>query len=134
VQSWALVLELGLGVFLPLVLFALPRVRRHPTGQFVAAALVVLGVVVNRINVFLVAYNPPFATRPYFPSLYEVMLTTGLIATLVLVYRAAVMILPVLAASPPDRGEPVCDLPVGQSGEIGAPAAGKSALPPEASR
>jgi len=86
------------GVLLPLVLFALPRVRRDPRGLFAAATLTVLGVALNRINVFLVAYRPPFAGPTYFPSVFEILLTAGLIATLVLVYRAIVMIFPVIAA------------------------------------
>ena len=56
----------------------------------------VLGVALNRINVFLVAYHPPFAHQTYFPSVFEMALTAGLIATLVLVYRAAVIVFPVI--------------------------------------
>ena len=66
------------GVFVPLVLFAIPRVRSNPRGLFAAATLTVLGVALNRLNVFLVAYRPPFSDRPYFPTFYEMLLTAGL--------------------------------------------------------
>jgi len=60
------------------------------------ALLTVLGVMLNRIDVFLVAYNPPFATKTYFPSLLELVVTAGLIALLILCYRAIVTWFPVI--------------------------------------
>ena len=85
------------GVVAPLVLLSIRRVRQSVGGLFTGAVMVVLGVALNRINVFLVAYKPLYADRPYFPSVFEIALTSGLIALLVLVYRAAVMIFPVIA-------------------------------------
>jgi Ni/Fe-hydrogenase subunit HybB-like protein len=64
---------------------------------FLAATLVVLGVLFNRVNVFLIGYNPPYATRAYVPSLGEFSVTIGLIATLMLCYRAIVTWLPVIS-------------------------------------
>jgi Ni/Fe-hydrogenase subunit HybB-like protein len=101
----AFLLELLGGVLLPFCLFLIPRVRRSPTGLFVAATCVVFGVALNRVNVFLVAYKPPFAARSYFPSIFEILVTVGLIATLVLVYRAVVMIFPVITSVEPARSE-----------------------------
>ena len=73
------------------------RVRRSPSLLFTAATLVVLGVVLNRVNVFLIGYRPPFADGPYIPSIAEISVTIGLIAMLVLVYRACVIYLPVIS-------------------------------------
>ncbi len=100
-QALSFMAELGLGVLLPIALFLMPKVRKSIPGLFAAATLAVLGVALNRINVFLVAYNPPFADRTYVPSVFEVLLTAGLIATLVLVYRAAVIIFPVITPGEP---------------------------------
>jgi len=86
------------GVALPLALFLLPRVRRSVPLLFLAAALVVLGVALNRVNVFIVGYSPPYAVASYFPSPAEFGVTAGLIALLVLVYRAAAKIFPVIEA------------------------------------
>ena len=58
-----------------------------------------LGVAGNRVNVFLVAYTPPFATHRYVPSVGEIAVTVGLIAGLVLLYRLLVTVLPVLPAA-----------------------------------
>lgn len=97
-QAMMFWVEMIVGILVPLALFASPRVRSDPRGLFVAATLAVVGVAINRLNVFLVAYRPPFSDRPYFPTLYEMLLTAGLVATLVLVYRAIVMVFPVIAA------------------------------------
>lgn len=98
VAANAFLLELGLGLVLPLALLVSHRVRRSPWGLFTAAALIVGGVALNRVNVFLVAYQPPFAEARYVPSLLEILTTIGLIAALVFVYRVLVTVFPVLPA------------------------------------
>lgn len=97
-QSFAFVAELIFGVFLPLGLFVIPSIGRRPKLTFLAASLVVFGVVLNRINVFLVAYKPVIEAQPYWPSIFEVLVTVGLVCALVLIYRAAVIWLPVIEA------------------------------------
>ncbi|MAE67309.1 MAG: Ni/Fe-hydrogenase cytochrome b subunit [Phycisphaeraceae bacterium] len=103
-QSVAYVVETGLGVVLPLVMLLDARVRRSPRLVFSAASLVVLGVVLNRVNVFLVGYQPPYAVRTYLPSIGEIAVTCGLVALLMLVYRLIVMNLPVLGHGEPEGG------------------------------
>lgn len=95
-QSVCWLAEVGLGVALPMVMLGLPRVRRSPRWLFVAALLIVAGVLFNRVNVFLIGYSPPFAEGTYFPSLGEFAVTIGLIAALVLCYRLIVTWFPVL--------------------------------------
>jgi Ni/Fe-hydrogenase subunit HybB-like protein len=103
-QSTMFFVEFGLGVVLPFCLLLSERVRRSPTGLFISAALyVVLGVLLNRINVFVIAYTPPYATKPYVPSIGEVAVTVAMISGLVLCYRLIVSILPVLPV--PEAGE-----------------------------
>lgn len=97
--AYAFWIEIGIGVVLPLVVFLLPALRRRPGWLFAGAAGMVLGVALNRINVFIVAYRPPYAEHTYLPSLGEWAVSAGLVATFVLVYRLAVSYLPVLPAS-----------------------------------
>jgi Ni/Fe-hydrogenase subunit HybB-like protein len=98
-QSNMFLVEFGLGVVLPFFLLLSDRVRRSPAGLFTCAALyVILGVLLNRINVFVVAYTPPYATKPYVPSIGEVAITVAMISGLILLYRLIVSILPVLPA------------------------------------
>ena len=100
-QSVMFMLEILLGVVVPLRMFLSRSVLKSPPLLFTAASLTVLGVLLNRINNFVVAYTPPYSFGSYFPSLGEVSVTVGFICILVLVYRAAVMIFPVISL--PDR-------------------------------
>ena len=62
------------------------------------------GVLLNRINVFVVGYRPPVSRAAYFPSMGEILVTTGLIATLIFLYRLLVTYLPVLNAPEKEVG------------------------------
>ena len=98
-QSTMFLVEFGLGVLLPFFLLLSERVRRSPKGLFICAALyVILGVLLNRINVFVVAYKPMYATKPYVPAIGEIAITVAMISALILCYRLIVSILPVLPA------------------------------------
>ncbi len=94
--------EVLAGVVLPLRMLMSRAVLKSPPLLFCAAALVVAGVLLNRINNFVVAYTPPYSFGSYTPSLGEISVTVGLLSILVLLYRAAVMIFPVISL--PDRG------------------------------
>jgi Ni/Fe-hydrogenase subunit HybB-like protein len=96
--SMMFLIEMGLGIVVPFAMLMSKRVRHTPGLLFTACALVVLGVVLNRINVFVVAYQPPFSTGRYVPSIYEILVTVGMIAALAFVYRVVVTIFPVLPA------------------------------------
>ena len=97
VESFMYIIELTLGVLLPVVLLSIPKVRHSVKGLFISATLVILGVALNRIDVFLVAYEPLYPVKTYYPSIYEVMVTLGLISALVLVYRFVVLNFPVIS-------------------------------------
>lgn len=96
-QSLAFGIEILFGVALPMGMLTSSRLRASARWRTVAAVLIVLGVALNRINVFLVAYLPPNTTRSYFPAIGEFAVTIGLIAGLILVYRVAVTYLPVIS-------------------------------------
>ena len=97
VASRAFIVELIGGVIVPLVMLLIPGVRRSPRWRFVASLLVVGGVLLNRINVFLVGFNPPYPGRGYFPSVGEMAVTAGMIAAIAFFYKLAVWALPVLS-------------------------------------
>jgi len=111
-ESWRLALEptlqavtfwieIVVGVILPMTIFLIHRLRRKPGWLFAASAMVVFGVVLNRVNVFIIGYKPLFGNGPYVPAIPEVVVTVGLISLLILIYRAWVFIFPIL----PDEGE-----------------------------
>ncbi len=95
--SIAFLIEMMVGVIFPIVMLFNPRVRRSMLGLFVSASAAVIGVVINRINVYLVAYQPLYSTESYFPSIFEIAVTIGLFSGLVLAYRVVVRIFPVIS-------------------------------------
>jgi Ni/Fe-hydrogenase subunit HybB-like protein len=95
------VIEILFGIVVPLRMFMSPAVLKSPPLLFTAATLVVGGVLLNRVDNFIVAYTPPYAFGSYFPSVGEFSVTIGFISILVLLYRAAVIIFPVISL--PDR-------------------------------
>jgi Ni/Fe-hydrogenase subunit HybB-like protein len=103
-QSNAFLCEVGLGVILPWILLCFTRVRESRKGLFTVSVLIIFGVLINRINVFITGYQPVHSMTSYFPSVGEILVTTGLIATLMLIYRIAVTWLPVLSARDMDGG------------------------------
>jgi Ni/Fe-hydrogenase subunit HybB-like protein len=90
-------IEILFGVVIPLRMFLSPKVLKSPPLLFTASALVVFGVLLNRINNFVVAYTPPYSTESYFPSFGEISVTVGFAAMLVLAYRFIVLNFPVIS-------------------------------------
>jgi Ni/Fe-hydrogenase subunit HybB-like protein len=100
-QSVMFVIEIVVGIIIPLRMLFSEKVLNSKLWLFVAASLVVIGVMLNRINCFLIAYSAPYALDSYFPSFGEISVTVGFISILVLLYRALVMFLPILSL--PDK-------------------------------
>jgi len=90
-------IEMLFGVIIPLRMFLSTKVLKSPLFLFIASALVVFGVLLNRINNFVVAYTPPYSTESYFPSIGEFSVTIGFVAILVLLYRFFVINFPVIS-------------------------------------
>ncbi|MEK7726952.1 MAG: NrfD/PsrC family molybdoenzyme membrane anchor subunit [candidate division KSB1 bacterium] len=86
--------EIGFGILQPMFLLALPRVRTHPTGLFISALLVVLGFVLNRINVSITGMEG-WAKAGYFPSWMEVTITVMIVAVGFALFALAARYLPV---------------------------------------
>jgi Ni/Fe-hydrogenase subunit HybB-like protein len=78
-------------------MFLSKKTENSPSRLFIASSLVIAAVLLNRINNFIIAYNPFNSTVIYYPSVGEISVTVGCIALLVLVYRACVMIFPVIS-------------------------------------
>ena len=97
VQSTCFIIEMVFGLIVPFCILLSSRLRNTPRWLFIAALLIVLGVAFNRVNVFLVAYQPPYAVKSYFPSIFEIAVTVGLMSTLMLVYRLIVTYFPVIS-------------------------------------
>jgi Ni/Fe-hydrogenase subunit HybB-like protein len=97
-QTNAFVVEIVFGVLVPWLMLLSNKVRRSRSGLFIASCMIAGGVLLNRINVFVVGYRPPVSQAHYFPSIGEMLITVGLIAALMFLYRFLVTFLPVLSA------------------------------------
>jgi Ni/Fe-hydrogenase subunit HybB-like protein len=95
-------IELVLGIIVPLRIFMSPKLVKSPAGLFIGAALVIFGVLLNRINTFITAYTPPYQMTTYFPSIGEIMVTLGFISLEILLFRVAVMIFPIVSVPQPN--------------------------------
>jgi Ni/Fe-hydrogenase subunit HybB-like protein len=93
-------LEMAGGVLIPLLMLLSAKVRNSARLLGTACLMVILGVVLNRLNVFIIGYHPPYAEKTYFPSITEFALSMGLVAALMLTWRVAVTYLPILEPAP----------------------------------
>jgi Ni/Fe-hydrogenase subunit HybB-like protein len=92
-------LEFGLGVVLPLALLVSPRLRRNARSLYAAALFVVIGFVVNRLNVSLTGLEGALGGR-YVPAVPEVVVTLMLVALGFALFRLAALHLPVFPREP----------------------------------
>jgi len=100
--------EIGLGVALPLVLFALPALRRREGGLFLGALLVIMGFILNRVNVAITGMLGS-AGVSYVPSLLEFAVTMSLVALGFVLFSLAVKHLSVFPAEEPAVARPAAE-------------------------
>jgi Ni/Fe-hydrogenase subunit HybB-like protein len=97
-EEWMFLLEMVLGVLLPVGLLLVERVRNSPTGLVVSALLAVLGFVMNRLNVSVTGMERAAGVQ-YVPSWMEVTVSLGLVALGFALFALAVRYLPVFPES-----------------------------------
>jgi Ni/Fe-hydrogenase subunit HybB-like protein len=95
VPSWMFITEIAI-MIRAFFMFLSKKTENSPSRLFIASSLVIAAVLLNRINNFIIAYNPFYDPKIYYPSIGEISVTIGCIALLVLAYRAFVMIFPVI--------------------------------------
>ncbi|HEX2523850.1 MAG TPA: Ni/Fe-hydrogenase cytochrome b subunit, partial [Terriglobia bacterium] len=90
--------EVLLGIVAPVVLLIIPRIRSNHFSLFVASLMVVLGFIMNRLNVSITGMEGTLGG--YFPSWTEVSVTSMIVALGFALFAAAVKYLPVF---PPEE-------------------------------
>jgi len=95
-QGITFTIEMVAGLVIPILMLLSSRVRSSPRWLATACFLAMLGIILNRANVYWVGYRPPFADTVYFPSLVEWGLTIGLVAGLAFLWRAIAIYFPVV--------------------------------------
>jgi len=84
-QSVLFIFELAVSAVVPALLLSLRRVRSSVAGLAVCATMAVVGMVMNRIDVCMVAFARS-ANMPYFPSWMELGVSFGIFSVAILAF------------------------------------------------
>jgi Ni/Fe-hydrogenase subunit HybB-like protein len=87
-------LEIGIGAIAPVIWFSLSRVQRNPRGLYLGAMMVILGFILNRVNVTITGMET-YAGMHYFPSWMELSITAAIVTGGFIVFSLAVKHLPI---------------------------------------
>lgn len=80
VETYMYWLEMTVGVIVPFALFTQKKVRTSPNGLFIGASMVVIGFIMNRMNIAITAMEGWSGTM-YVPSWTEFMITAMIVTT-----------------------------------------------------
>ncbi len=107
-ESELFFLEVAIGLMLPIGLLLNPRIRQSAGGLYLAAVLVVLGFVTNRLNVSITGMEGAAGVH-YIPKWTEIAVTASIIGAGFAIFALAVKHLPIFPraaeedSSPPPR-------------------------------
>jgi Ni/Fe-hydrogenase subunit HybB-like protein len=93
-------LEMGLGVIVPLVWLSFQRVRQDRRGLFLGAMMIILGFILNRMNITITGMES-YAGRHYFPSWMEFSITAAIVTGGFIAFSLAVKYLPIFEHEEP---------------------------------
>ena len=104
-ESWAFLLEVTLGALVPGTLLLIRKVRHSRVWLFSCSLLVIVGVVLNRLDVGLLGM---LRTSPagYMPTWMELVVSAGIIAGGLLVLTIMNRQLPIVSEEPHDEALP----------------------------
>jgi Ni/Fe-hydrogenase subunit HybB-like protein len=95
IYSFLFWIEIALFV-IPIVMLASKERRMRPRVQFDAAIFMILGGALYRFDTYLVAFNPGPGWS-YFPTLWEILISAGIVALEIMLYVYIVKRYPILA-------------------------------------
>jgi c(7)-type cytochrome triheme protein len=105
-ESRLFLAEILIGTLAPAILLVLPKVRRHSTGLFLAALLIVMGVVMNRLNVSITGMERS-SGQLYVPALTEVAVTLSIVGVGFLAFALAARYLPIFPEHEMKEARPI---------------------------
>jgi Ni/Fe-hydrogenase subunit HybB-like protein len=109
-------LEISLSLLLPLILLSQKKIRTTAQGLYLAAVLVVLGFITNRLNVSITGQESVVG-RHYIPKWTEIAVTGAIIAAGFALFGLAVKYLPIFPAE--ESLEKVEPRPLGATAVLG---------------
>jgi Ni/Fe-hydrogenase subunit HybB-like protein len=77
-ETYMFWLEVVVGILAPLLLLSLKKVRRHESGLFLGSVMVIIGFVMNRMNITITGMEA-WAGKSYVPSLPEFSVTLAIV-------------------------------------------------------
>ncbi len=86
--------EIAAGVLLPMVLLSIPKIRNNEKTLFIGVVMVILGFIMNRLNVAVTGMES-YAKTGYFPSWMEISVTLMIVALGFGAFRLAVRHFPI---------------------------------------
>jgi Ni/Fe-hydrogenase subunit HybB-like protein len=93
-------------VLLPMMLYAIGFRERRPTVIRVGAVIAILGIVLNRLNVSIFAFNYQLpAAERYWPHPNEIIVTVSLVTFGVVMFKWIATRMPILNEHPEWKGE-----------------------------
>jgi len=101
-------LEISLSLIFPLILLSHKKIRATAQGLYLAAVLVVLGFITNRLNVSITGQESA-AGMHYIPKWTEIAVTGAIIAAGFALFGLAVKYLPIF---PAEENHPVTEIEV----------------------
>ena len=109
-ETGLFLVEIVLGLILPIVLLLIPKVRESSGGLYLSSVLVVLGFVTNRMNVAITGMEASAGVH-YFPKWTEWAVTASIIGVGFALFALAVKYLPIFSAeehgpAPAERRQP----------------------------
>ncbi len=119
------ILEMGIGVLLPLALFCWAIPREHAAIARLGAFVTVFGVVLNRLNTSMICFNWKLPYREI-PHWREAIICITIFAIYVVVYRFILYRLPILYAW---KDEPAAEAVPEPVRGLRAPACGEALAP-----
>ncbi len=88
-ETYLFWLEVIVGIFIPIILLIVRKIRENRIGLFASAAFVIGGFLLNRMNVSITSIQT-FSDYYYFPSFYEIATTLFIVTVGIIVFNLIV--------------------------------------------
>lgn len=109
IETYLYWLEIVVGVIGPLVLLSIARIREHPRGLFAGAVMIIIGFILNRMNISITGMEA-WAGVSYFPSWMEITITMAIVTVGFGVFSLAAKYLPLFGHEHPVETTGIHDL------------------------
>lgn len=95
-ESVFFIFEIMIGTIVPIVMLVMPKVRHNTAGLYLSSIFVLIGFVMNRLNVSMTGMMGS-AGFDYFPSWMEIAVTVSIVSFGFFVFRMAAKYLPLFS-------------------------------------